>query len=115
MRIDDILGHLYLVSRGFLIMIFTIVALYIIYSNGYTGDIRWLILVIMIITVFYPYYREFTKIKNQHFGVVLWKYLKMKTKEERKKQAWKEYLKIENPAFKEYLKKIKEIENENTK
>ena len=36
----------------------------------------------------------------------------MKTKQERKDEAWKEYLKIRDPALKEYEKKYKEIDNE---
>lgn len=38
--------------------------------------------------------------------------MKKQTKEQRKEMAWEEYKKIENPAWKEYQKKIKEIEEE---
>ena len=34
----------------------------------------------------------------------------MKTKEERKDEAWKEYYKIKDPALKEYFIKCEEIE-----
>ena len=35
----------------------------------------------------------------------------MKSKEERKREAYEAYLKIEEPAWDEYEKKIKEIED----
>ncbi len=38
--------------------------------------------------------------------------MKKLTKEQRKEIAYKEYEKIENPAYKEYKKKIKEIEDD---
>ena len=55
--------------------------------------------------------------KEQRKKMAYEEYLKIKNPalEEYKKinnQAWEEYLKIETPAYKEYKKKIKEIEDE---
>ena len=39
----------------------------------------------------------------------------MKTKQERRDEAWEEYMKIINPAYEEYLKKLEEIDTEEVK